>query len=997
MALMQQNYIISLNTQGLKSNRVYIESIIKNYQVVYLCEHWLLKAEEYLLKDMVESTHKLIFTPANKGASGRPFGGNCILIKHNTKHQVIHEDNRIIALHTILDGTPLLIIGVYLTAYHDQQSLSEYNDQLSIITSLLKQNSGEFEVMIIGDFNSFPADIYDMYPRVSLKRNPLSKSLKNFLITNNLKFLDVTDGEGPNITYRHPSLPNTSYIDHVAVLEDTSLDLQDCTTHSPEETNISDHTPISLIINSELEPSIDNTIEEIIPRTLRKWVWKNAAFIETYQSLLNEQFEDLEVPKTYTENHIFEVTDTLVETAFTAAEMIFPESKKKYSKRWWTPELSEAKMQLSLHFNNWRDSGFPKDGGIVHNRFLLARKIFRKRVKKAQNDETRKKYLLIDKLRNTEPRNFWTKMKFLRRSDTKRLYNVNNKQTAPEIANEFADHFSTLLNYPRIPTQIDPYVIEVPDDEDTPVFTSVDISKAIDALKLGKSTDPFGVGSEHIIYVDNLRFSNWLAGLYNYIPEVEETPLCLSSSKMIPLVKSLKKSLKSAGNYRGISIIPILTKILEYLILHRCPQLMTGHPLQFGFTQHSSSLHAEFIINETVKAYNKKGSCIYMCSLDAEKAFDSCNWDALFKKMIEEKKIPAKMVKIISSLYKNGTAQVHYENCISEMFKLSQGVRQGSILSPYLYNIYTEMLLNFVEEETKVGTSLYGVFSGIIMYADDIILLSPTVSGLQSLINKCTTYCNDLGVAINAGKTEFLSSGIPGNPNCYLMMDYTRVHPGKSLKHLGFLWNINHKRLLTAGIEHENIDARLSKFWTVIYGLINAGICYCAPHTRITLFRSIAVPTLTYGLELCNLGQTVKNKLDCEGRRALKALFNVSKYSKNYLHQLFYLNSVSTVIKKNKMNLCNRLMRNPTTKPILLHMLKEGRNNNFIGGLVDDNIDILDVLMNEKVTLEDNHHLPEEIRWQLEVCIKHWDLAQARNCFWRMLEEKIPVAEEDCA
>ena len=59
MAVMQQNNIISLNTQGLKSNRVYIESIIKNYQVVYLCEHWLLKAEEYLLKDMVESTHKL--------------------------------------------------------------------------------------------------------------------------------------------------------------------------------------------------------------------------------------------------------------------------------------------------------------------------------------------------------------------------------------------------------------------------------------------------------------------------------------------------------------------------------------------------------------------------------------------------------------------------------------------------------------------------------------------------------------------------------------------------------------------------------------------------------------------------------------------------------------------------------------------------------------------------------------------------------------------------
>ena len=117
---------------------------------------------------------------------------------------------------------------------------------------------------------------------------------------------------------------------------------------------------------------------------------------------------------------------------------------------------------------------------------------------------------------------------------------------------------------------------------------------------------------------------------------------------MIPLVKSLKKSLNTTGNYRGISIIPILTKLLQYLILHKYPELSESQPLQFGFKSNSSSIHAEFIINETIKAYNKKKSCVYMCSLDAEKAFDSCSWDALFKKLIEEKHIPARVVQVIS-------------------------------------------------------------------------------------------------------------------------------------------------------------------------------------------------------------------------------------------------------------------------------------------------------------------------------------------------------------
>ena len=119
---------------------------------------------------------------------------------------------------------------------------------------------------------------------------------------------------------------------------------------------------------------------------------------------------------------------------------------------------------------------------------------------------------------------------------------------------------------------------------------------------------------------------------------------------MIPLVKSLKKSLKMAGNYRGISIIPVLTKLLEYLILQKYPEIKENHPLQFGFTSNSSTLHAEFVINETIKHYNNKNSGVYMCSLDAEKAFDSCNWDALFRKLVEEKNIPPQVVQVISSL-----------------------------------------------------------------------------------------------------------------------------------------------------------------------------------------------------------------------------------------------------------------------------------------------------------------------------------------------------------
>ena len=199
----------------------------------------------------------------------------------------------------------------------------------------------------------------------------------------------------------------------------------------------------------------------------------------------------------------------------------------------------------------------------------------------------------------------------------------------------------------------------------------------------------------------------WLCDLFNEIFKTGNTPKELSKSRMIPLVKSLRKSLQASGNYRGISITPIFTKLLEYIIIIKCPDITDSHHLQFGFKEFSSTLHAEFVINETIKYYNHKKSPIYMCSLDAEKAFDSCNWDILFKKLHNEKNIPTQVINALSSLYKQGTANVNYNRQVSYEFTIAQGVRQGSILSPYLYNIYTELLLKELENHCTVGIHLF--------------------------------------------------------------------------------------------------------------------------------------------------------------------------------------------------------------------------------------------------------------------------------------------------
>ena len=279
----------------------------------------------------------------------------------------------------------------------------------------------------------------------------------------------------------------------------------------------------------------------------------------------------------------------------------------------------------------------------------------------------------------------------------------------------------------------------------------------------------------------------WLTEFYNYLLKSGSVPESLSTSGfIIPLVKSYKKSLENPNNYRGISIIPIFTKLLEYLILIISPAITKSHSSQFGFQHNSSTLHAEFLLSETVKFYNDHNSPLYICSLDAEKAFDSCNWDVLFEKLYFEKKLPLNIVNIISSLYKSGSACISYLGCQSKTFYLTQGVRQGSILSPHLYNIYTESLLEEISTNSPIGTSIYGNYTGIIAYADDIVLLSATLSGLQSLVSKCETYGTTNYIKLNAGKTEFITSGKHQIKNHFIDVSNTKINLLTKFKHLGF-------------------------------------------------------------------------------------------------------------------------------------------------------------------------------------------------------------------
>jgi hypothetical protein len=461
-------------------------------------------------------------------------------------------------------------------------------------------------------------------------------------------------------------------------------------------------------------------------------------------------------------------------------------------------------------------------------------------------------------------------------------------------------------------------------------------------------------------------------------------------------VKSYRKSLSDANNYRGISLIPIVTKLLETVILQKCPILAEAYNTQYGFKNMSSTLHAEFIVQETIKHYNNKGSPVYICSLDAEKAFDSCNWSSLFTKLSIDKQLPSAVIKILHSLYQNGCACVIYLGEKSNVFKLTQGVRQGSILSPYLYNIYTEQLLRNINK-MNIGTIVGRTHTAITSYADDIILISATCSGLQSLINECVKYGKKNLIKFNPLKTEFIISGKPNFKNSCIKIDGNVIKPKNSLTHLGFHWNVKCNHIADIQLSHTN--HRITEFLAASNALISSGIRFCHPNTIKTLFNSLLIPRLTYGLELCQLSKSHIESLQCKAKISIKSLFNISKYSRNLLHHALGIRHLRDVLYKNKLNTYIRLLNNQDTRNILFHQLSHTRvSASFTSDVLDIcescDISIIDITIKRKIpkmailSPEPNQQASAVIT-ELKCLLKSWYLYESRKRFMEIMELNI--------
>jgi hypothetical protein len=213
--------------------------------------------------------------------------------------------------------------------------------------------------------------------------------------------------------------------------------------------------------------------------------------------------------------------------------------------------------------------------------------------------------------------------------------------------------------------------------------TPEETSNIIHSLPRNKAAGPDRLTNEHLSFADD-TLASILSTIFNVILATGHIPPIFQQGHIIPIPKGHNIDLSNPSNFRGITL---LSSIAKKLLLHRLSPLTTRlHPLQGGFIPGRSPMHTAFLLQETIMAIQERKKKAFVAFLDVKKAFDTVWHEGLLYKL-SLFGFPRYIWIILHNWYRGPTSAVLWKSSTSRSFKISQGVRQGAVLSPFLYSI----------------------------------------------------------------------------------------------------------------------------------------------------------------------------------------------------------------------------------------------------------------------------------------------------------------------
>ena len=221
------------------------------------------------------------------------------------------------------------------------------------------------------------------------------------------------------------------------------------------------------------------------------------------------------------------------------------------------------------------------------------------------------------------------------------------------------------------------------------------------------------------------------------------------------------------------------------------------------------------------------------------------------------------------TLYKFNNAVVQYNNTVSSSFNMETGVKQGSVLSAYLFTLYMDNLVNALIN-TRVGCMMGSRLVNTLVYADDVVLIAPSVGALKILLKECEAFTNTHHVNFNSNKSSLLhfnkSRQLNNCPNIDVKLCGVPIQLKNEVNYLG--------TVLRNDINLHNADKCINDM-KIRTNVIMNEFRHIDTSARSKLFKSQA--TCFFSSELFNLDSNYIDRLMTDWRISARKVLKVDK------------------------------------------------------------------------------------------------------------------------
>jgi hypothetical protein len=341
--------------------------------------------------------------------------------------------------------------------------------------------------------------------------------------------------------------------------------------------------------------------------------------------------------------------------------------------------------------------------------------------------------------------------------------------------------------------------------------------------------------------------------------------------------------------------------------------LLSSSDLQFGFKKSLGCANATFTVNSVVDYFTKHGSTVNICALDTLKAFDKVNHFGLYLRLMKCN-VPPAFLNCLIDWYSKCFAFVRWNSSFSRCFELICGVRQGGVLSPILFTLYVDDIISKVQASNQ-GCFINNIFVGCIMYADDLLLLSASVTGLQLMIDACAEEIASLDMRFNVAKSSVIRVGKMYKRPCSPLSVCGQT--------LGFVNDVKYLGVHIVSGSHFMIDIKKHKvkFYTALNGILSKcrGCSGMDEMVSIHLINTYCRPLLLYACECVTLCKSNIDSLEHSWNTIYWKLFLVNDAKCISDIQLF-MNDVSTSedIVRRRVKFATRVARSTNSVMIML-------------------------------------------------------------------------------